>query len=272
MSPASQASSASAISGAESSGRKCRPGTVTSVCAGQVPAQRAPGRDAVDRDLPRPGQRRAAALPGLAVGRAVDVALLLGERAPRPRGQDPLDEDVLGEHESFPVRPAQRTEERGVGLVRVAGRDRCDERLEVGDPADGAGVTAGPVDRQHPAPVVADEGDPLADPEGVEQAVGKAAVLDEPVAPRPGAGQLVRRAHADQVRGEAPTPAPAEDVAPETGRRRVAVQEHDRVAGARLPVGHGEPVHGRVPRRHRVSMRRRSGQRCRRQGPVMANM
>ena len=68
--------------------------------------------------------------------------------------------------------------------------------------------------------------------------------------------QLVRGAHADQVRCQAPAAMgdPAEDVAPQVRRRRVAVQEDDGVAGSHLAVRHSQPEDPCVPdRRHHRS-------------------
>jgi hypothetical protein len=118
-------------------------------------------------------------------------------------------------------------------------------------------MAAGPVDRQHTTPVVADEGDPALHTELVEQGVEVAAVVDVPVAARSGSGQLVRHTHADQVRRQAPATVrdPAEDVPPQVRRRGVAVQEHDGIAAPDLPIGHPESVVLRVPhRRHLLSL------------------
>jgi hypothetical protein len=50
---------------------------------------------ALNRDVARPRQRRPAIFAGVAERFAVVVHLLVGERAPDGRRQDPLDEDVL---------------------------------------------------------------------------------------------------------------------------------------------------------------------------------
>jgi hypothetical protein len=69
-------------------------------------------------------------------------------------------------------------------------------------------------------------------------------MIDEAVAARPGVGQRVGSAHADEVGRDTPAVAGdrTEDVAPQVGRGRVAMQEHDRRAGPGLPVGHPQPV------------------------------
>ena len=79
------------------------------------------------------------------------------------------------------------------------------------------------------------------------------------------AGDLVRVAHPDQVGGDAPAEVlhVRDDVAPEVGRRRVAVQEEDRVALADVDVGHLGVLHaagasagtGRRARRRRPCRR-----------------
>jgi hypothetical protein len=160
--------------------------------------------------------------------------------------------NVLSEDQTFSVRAAQRTEQGGIGRVRSRPRHRGDEGLQIGDPADRARMAAGPVDRQHTTPVVADEGDPALHTELVEQGVEVAAVVDVPVAARSGSGQLVRHTHADQVRRQAPATVrdPAEDVPPQVRRRGVAVQEHDRIPGTRVVDRHRGVEHTNTPLLH----------------------
>src|SRR3546814_1370897 len=52
--------------------------------------------------------------------------------------------------------------------------------------------------------------------------------------------ELVRIAHADQVTGDQPSQPGAmrHDIAPQIGRRRIAVLEEDRIAGPFIDIGH----------------------------------
>src|SRR3546814_5548515 len=52
--------------------------------------------------------------------------------------------------------------------------------------------------------------------------------------------ELVRMAHADQVTGDQPSQPGAmrHDIAPQIGRRRIAVLEEDRIAGPFIDIGH----------------------------------
>src|SRR3546814_15768894 len=52
--------------------------------------------------------------------------------------------------------------------------------------------------------------------------------------------ELVRIAHADQVTGYQPSQPGAmrHDIAPQIGRRRIAVLEEDRIAGSFIEIGH----------------------------------
>src|SRR5262249_60827173 len=74
-------------------------------------------------------------------------------------------------------------------------------------------------------------------PQRLEPSVEIARVVDEPIS---STGRLAGVAHPDQVGGEAAVTARdvGDDVAPEIGRRRVAVQEDDRIPGACVDVGH----------------------------------
>jgi hypothetical protein len=84
------------------------------------------------------------------------------------------------------------------------------------------------------------EHDAVADAERREQRIEILPVLDESIASRPAAVELLGVAHADQVGRDAPAAGGEvrDHVPPEVGRRRVAVQEDDRVALADLDVGH----------------------------------
>jgi hypothetical protein len=62
-------------------------------------------------------------------------------------------------------------------------------------------MAVGPVEAEGRAPVMDDEGDPLAHIQGIEQGVEVAAVLDEAIRAGPAVRQLVGVAHADEVGG-----------------------------------------------------------------------
>ena len=115
-------------------------------------------------------------------------------------------------------------------------------------------VAVRPVEAEGRAPVVHDPDDVRRDAEGGEGAVEVLAVLDESVPSRPGVVELLGVAHADEVEGDAARQRchARHDVAPEIGRGRVAVQEDDGVAPARLDVGHALAEHLDRPLRRRV--------------------
>jgi hypothetical protein len=83
------------------------------------------------------------------------------------------------------------------------------------------------VDDQRDAPEV----------ERLEPGVEVTDVIDEAIA---AAGRLARAPHADEVGSQTASGVGQlrDDVAPEIGRRRVAVQEHDGIAGPDVDVGH----------------------------------
>ncbi len=91
-------------------------------------------------------------------------------------------------------------------------------------------MAPGPVEAQGRSPVVDDEHDVLAQIEGLEQAVEILPMMDEAVGAGADFVELVGVALADQIRGDAaaPTGQVGDDVAPQVGRGRVAVEEHDR--------------------------------------------
>jgi hypothetical protein len=78
--------------------------------------------------------------------------------------------------------------------------------------------------------------DAVADEDAVQELLEVGGMGGERVA----AGDLVGFAHADQVRGDAAAEVlhVRENVAPEVGRRRVAVQEDDRLPGPGVHVRH----------------------------------
>src|SRR3546814_6154542 len=68
--------------------------------------------------------------------------------------------------------------------------------------------------------------------------------------------ELVRIAHADQVTGDQPSKPGAmrHDIAPQIGRRRIAVLEEDRIAGSFIENGHAPALDqiGRASWREKV--------------------
>jgi len=131
--------------------------------------------------LPGPGQHRTSALPGLDVRRSVLRQLVAGQLTQRAARQHCLDEDVVRQHELLTLRAPESAEQLRSGSVRAVPGDRCDERLEVGDPANGVRVTPGPIDREHAAPVVADQDHVVRQPEGLEERIDVPPMVDEPV-------------------------------------------------------------------------------------------
>ena len=97
-------------------------------------------------------------------------------------------------------------------------------------------MTGAPMESERGAPVVEDQRD-VRQRQRIEPGVEVARVIDESIVDC----GLTRLAHADQVGSEtAPFSLEArDDVAPEIGRRRIAVQEDDRLARAGLTVVDG---------------------------------
>ncbi len=194
-----------------------------------------------DRDLPWPHQHREAILAGCRERSAVLVHLLVAQLSQHRGGQDALDEHVALEDHLLTGSRAQALEDRARDLRPVLpARDRPDDRLHVGDRANAVGVTPGPVEAERAAPVVQHEDDVLGGAEGFQQPVEELAVAHERVSLLVVRRELVRVAHADEIRGDA---APVADElghgrAPQERRCRIAVQEHDRRPLAKLDVGH----------------------------------
>ena len=92
--------------------------------------------------------------PGVSNGRAVDRHLLVGQVADDRGRQDALDEHVLLEHDRFARVGAHGLEDGARVLGPVVPGDGPDDGLHVGDAANGAAVTVGPVEAQPRAPVV----------------------------------------------------------------------------------------------------------------------
>ncbi len=113
---------------------------------------------------------------------------------------------------------------------------RRHDRLHERDSLQGLAVAVGPVEAESRAPVMDDEGDPLAHIQGVEQGVEVAAVLYEAIRAGSTITQFVGVAHADQVGGDAVQV--RQHVAPEIRRGGITMQQHDGVALSDLHVRH----------------------------------
>jgi hypothetical protein len=108
-------------------------------------------------------------------------------------------------------------------------------------------VTGRPIEAERAAPIVQDQRDPL-QLHCVEPRVQVAEVVEEPILDV----GLPRATEPDQIDGQA-TSRPGQlgdHVPPQVRRGRIAVQEDDRIAGARLLVVHGrvQDVDGFPPR------------------------
>src|SRR5262249_60666639 len=88
-------------------------------------------------------------------------------------------------------------------LVPVVPALRPHDRLHERDALHGLAVAVGPIEAQGGAPVMDDEGDPLAHIQGLEQGVEVAAVFDEAKRARATVRQLVGVAPPHHVGGEA---------------------------------------------------------------------
>ncbi len=84
------------------------------------------------------------------------------------------------------------------------------------------------------------KGDALLDAEQVKECIQVAAVLDEGVGVRAAVGQLLRIAHADEIRRDTAAQSfqVRNDIAPEVGRGGIAMQEDNRIAASYLDVRH----------------------------------
>ena len=162
------------------------------------------GRLTRHRHLAREGERGTPRLARFEVRTAVDRQLLVRQVAQHLGGQHLLDEEVPLEDHLLARLGPDRLEQRDrlLGPV-VPGPDRSDERLHVGDAADGCGMPVRPVEPQRGAPVVQDEDDPLTNADGLQEGLEVRPVLDEPVRAGSAVRELVRVAHPDQVRGDA---------------------------------------------------------------------
>ena len=204
------------------------------------------GRLAVDRDLARPGERRATVFAGRREGLAIDRHLGVGEAAQHRAGQHALDEDVLLQHHLLAGRRAEVLEHAARVVGPVGPGHRRDDAFHVGNALHALAVRVGPVEAERRAPVVEHEDDAVAEGQRIPQCVQVLALFGEGVALRTRRFELGGVAHADQVAGDQAPEAAAvrHHVAPQIGRGRVAVLEDDRVALALIQIGHAPALHG----------------------------
>src|SRR5260370_14022053 len=101
-------------------------------------------------------------------------------------------------------------------------------------------MAARPVHRERPAPVMANEHDLVRRVELFEQPIDETAMLQKAIPIRIGAFQLFRVSHANEVRRDAAglRRDMRHNIAPDIGRRRIAVQEDDRRPVPELRIGH----------------------------------
>src|SRR5262245_32092717 len=159
---------------------------------------------AIDGDLPRPRQRRPSPLAGFGEWPSVLRYLLGGEGAQDSPRQNLLDEEIVSQDHLLARFGTQRLQGwTHIYLVPVVPALRSHDRLHERDALHGLAVAVGPIEAEGRAPVMNDEGDPLAHIQGIEQGVEVAAVLDEAVRAGATVRKLVGVAHADEVGGDA---------------------------------------------------------------------
>src|SRR6266849_10835642 len=108
-------------------------------------------------------------------------------------------------------------------------------------------MTIRPVEAQGPSPVVQDERQWLRSDHLIDKGVNVTGVAREAVAVPLGAGRdLVRVAHADEIRGNQPAARGLDvrqDTSPQERGGRVAVKEHDWVPHAAFDIRHPAAEH-----------------------------
>src|SRR5581483_11255567 len=149
---------------------------------------------AVEWDLARPGERRAARFTGVAERLPVRVHLVRGQLAEDAAGQDALYEDVALEDELVAGGRAERLEDVAGRVGPLRPRERPDDRLHVAETANRRPVAVRPVESERRSPVVQHERHVLRDPDRIEERIEIPPVLDEAIRPGP-AGELVRIPH-----------------------------------------------------------------------------
>src|SRR3546814_7857332 len=118
-------------------------------------------------------------------------------------------------------------------------------RLQIGHPLYTLAVAARPVKAEDGPPVMHDQNTPVPASERLPHRVEIVTMLGIGITLGPRRIELVRIAHADQVTGDQPSQPGAmrHDIAPQIGRRRIAVLEEDRIAGPFIDIGHAPALY-----------------------------
>src|SRR6266852_9741839 len=162
-------------------------------------------RLARQRHFACPLQCRPAIVAGLQEWSPVLCHLVRRQRPLRDAGQHLLDEHVLTEHQSFARRRTHGLQRRTEAFWQILQGERSNERLHISYRANALLMTIRPVEAQGPSPVVQDERQWLRSDHLIDKGVNVTGVAREAVAVRLGAGRdLVRVAHADEIRGDQP--------------------------------------------------------------------
>ena len=192
---------------------------------------------AVDRNLSRPCEGWTPRLAGFQVRPAILGHLLFAQVPENRTRQDSLHEDVLLQHDFLTGRRTHCLEDASSRVGPRIPRYGLHDRLHVSDAAHRVGMPPRPVEAEARAPVVHHEGHVAGGINCFEPGIEIPAVVGEAIPPpfrRP------RVPHSDEVRGEATTHRlyMGDDVAPEIRRRRIPVQEDDRLSASNLDVSH----------------------------------
>src|SRR5262249_48919939 len=190
--------------------------------------------NAVDRHFARPNQGRKSPLT-VAIGRAVGLHLLVRKPAQDAARQHDLDEHVLIENQSFPLRGPQCAELSIASVREIVPPAGVGDSLIVGDRLYLFGMATSAVEAKGCAPVVQDQRDIPGQLHRLEPSVHVIRLIDEAIGPRRG---FARPAHPDEVRRQAAADRTdmGNDIPPLVGPCGVAVQEDGRVSLPRINV------------------------------------
>src|SRR5262249_12989689 len=147
-----------------------------------------------------------------------------------------FDKEVLLEDHSFAERRTQRSENTG-GLAEILPSPRQRDRLHVGDRLDLVTVSECAVKPERRSPIMQHERDVSGEAERIEPRVEVTRMIHKPVSLR---RRFSGPAHPDQIGGKAPCLVAdmRDDVAPQIGIGRVAMEEDNWVAGPRVDEAH----------------------------------
>src|SRR5262249_33094571 len=145
-----------------------------------------------------------------------------------------LDEEVLVEDQRLAFIRTQRLENRS-GIAEVFPSPCGWYRLHIGDGRDVRRVANCPMETQCRSPIMQNQYDVFGQSKSLEPSVKIARMIHEPVCV---CRRLSRLTHPDQIGRETAAEFGyiGDDVAPEIGGGRIAVQEHDRLADANIDV------------------------------------